>query len=77
MEVQQHIIDESGLYNFRFLLEAALENFRPSYLKLCAKIYDERRADNSIKAIRSEEVNLKRIRRKFWSGAEAKPKIKE
>jgi len=44
-------------------VERALEIFRHSYLLASARDYDERRADTTIKAIRSEEVNRSRRRK--------------
>jgi len=48
---------------FPALMERALEIFRHSYFPASARDYDERRADNPIKAIRSEEVNRSRRRK--------------
>jgi len=55
----------AGYFSKRFpaLVERALEIFRHSYFPASARDYDERRADTTIKAIRSEEVNRSRRRK--------------
>jgi len=52
-----------SIKRFPALVERALEIFRHSYFLASARNYDERRADTTIKAIRSEEVNRSRRRK--------------